>query len=309
MLEAQEATRFCMDSVTVGPSSAPRPPSGLSTATQGHPNQAELEVAKLATPHERLFKTPSGDVIGKLARVRVSDLSTDARFKVRAIEKKFFRPGLRQQYLEILCEGGRFPPLVVWRARKRLIVLAGHHRLEAYRSRQQNYMGDQDWDKSLNGNPNGKSKSNPRDECEVYLVECSEQEAEHIARSENSTHGMPLTNEEKHAIFLKIRKDPYYDGCRSDRYFARMLGVTHGTIQNWRKQKQPRSKEPISAQKFYRLCLAISKRGVDCAAVHRELTSQQLKVIGQVEDFCHQARYGVRTTAAPRDVQPRTQSN
>lgn len=297
-----------------GGGSSPSSPFGVAESRICSPKLATL-------PAERSFTTPSGVVTGKLIRVRFSDLSTDQRFKVRAIKKEFSRPGLRQQYLEAACEGALFPPLVAWREAERLIVLAGHDRLAAYQSQLKNYMGDQEWKKNLKRNPTAKTKSKAPGACEVYLVKCTEQEAKHIARNENATHGAPLTNKEKHELFLKIDKDDYYKPCRSDRYFARMLGVTHGTIQNWRKKtqnspitqtqlrKRPRRKNLISAQEFFEQCRVISRRGVDCTAARRELTPEQLKVIGRVENFCHKARYGVWMSAALRDGKQSKKSN
>ncbi len=116
-----------------------------------------------------------------------------------------------QQYVTILENGGKFPPIDVFQDDDRLYVSDGFHRGEAHRR------------------------------AGVEIIDCiirpgTFEEAMAHSETANLEHGLGLTKDDKKNILRRRIERGEWNTDDSNRMIAKSLGVTHPTIQAWRKE-------------------------------------------------------------------------
>ena len=122
-------------------------------------------------------------------------------------------------YTEVLLDGGKMPPVVVFNDGKDLWLADGFHRYHAH-----------------------KRAAIRSIECEVHTG--TKRDAFIYSRGANSEHGLPRTNEEKRLVVTSLLEDIEYADS-SDRDIAKICKVSHMTVGRIRKAMELNKKQKL----------------------------------------------------------------
>jgi hypothetical protein len=149
-----------------------------------------------------------------LQQVPVSEISSDRRLQLRAVESKEHIEQLLEQLEQGSGEAKRwpFPPLRLYRVpgEAKLIVVDGEHRRKA--------ACEAGWST-----------------VDAVVIDGTLHEAALDAIKANQTHGLPRTREDKRRAIIAALKHPELAG-KSNRELASIAGVSHPTIDTVRKE-------------------------------------------------------------------------
>lgn len=122
-------------------------------------------------------------------------------------------------YTEVLLDGGKMPPVVVFNDGKDIWLADGFHRYHAH-----------------------KRAAIRSIECEVHNG--TKRDAFIFSRGANAEHGLPRTNEEKRLVVTSLLDDMEYADS-SDRDIAKICKVSHMTVGRIRKAMDLNKKQKL----------------------------------------------------------------